>query len=112
MGRSTITAYKWYSSGRVGLFSWRWSDEDLALLREEYELDEQERVRAAEAIADYKLMQNWDLYNSTLNPPVSNVISMDAAVMRKAVNDFLTRRAVKGTDGVQAMLREFWREKV
>jgi hypothetical protein len=63
-------------------------------------LDEQERVRAAEAIADWKLSRNWKIYNAALNPEVWSSM------------DFITRRAVRGTNAIQNLLREFWREKV
>jgi hypothetical protein len=102
MGRSTSIPYGG-ESARAILFAWRWDNLDRFSLALELMLNEQERVRAAVALADWKLMQNWKLYNEALNPPAETI---------RSSNDFMTRRAIKGTDGVQALLREFWKEKV
>jgi hypothetical protein len=83
--------------------SLRWSEEDWAKLDQEMAEDEAERVRAAEALADWKMMQNWELYNSTLNPPSDSICSSMY---------FMTRRVVSGTDAVQKLLRDFWKERV
>jgi hypothetical protein len=65
--------------------------------------NERERIRAATEMADYRMMQNWKLYNSALNPPVDKIT---------CIEDFISRRAVRGTDAVQHLFRKFWRERV
>jgi hypothetical protein len=85
--------------------SLRWSEEDWAELEAERAVDEAERVRAAEAMADYKFMQNVELYNEALNVPPVRLESAWGFYR----NDWLTAR---GTSGVQKLLREFWKERV
>lgn len=102
MSHSTSRPYgKWYESGHVFLFSWRWSEDDLAELAVEKMDDEQERLRAADMMAKRFVDEFWPEIEVAILPPVGGFSSWD-----------IIKHRYDRRDELVSMMKEFWRERV
>ncbi len=103
MKRSTTRPYgKWYESGYHLIFGYpQFTVMEMELLRAEHEQDEQERVRAADMMADKFVDEIWPLVEVTILLPVGGFSSWD-----------VIKHKYERRDEFRNMLREFWREKV
>jgi|ERR1700722_16193399 len=99
MSHSTSRPYgKWYDSV---LFWWRWSEDDLAEVAVERMDDEQERLRAADMMAQRFVNEFWPLLEVTILPPMNGFQSWD-----------VVKHRYERREEVKAMLQQFWRERV
>lgn len=101
MSRSVSIPRKWYDSGHVFLFSWRWSDEDRAELFAEKMDDEQERLRAADMMARRFVDEFWPQIEVAILPSVKGFVSWD-----------VMRPRYKCREEWESLLQEFWRKRV
>ena len=102
MGHSTSKPYgKWCDSGRVLFFQHRWSDLDRFSLAIERVLEEQERIRAADMMANRFVSEFWPQIEVAVLPPIDGFSSWDVIKRRHSRRDAWVR-----------LLQEFWRERV
>jgi hypothetical protein len=102
MGHSTSKPYsKWSDSGRVLFFQHRWSNLDRFSLALERMWEEQERIRAADMMANRFVTEYWPQIEVAVLPPIDGFSTWD-----------VIRHRSKQRDKWVSLLQEFWRERV